>query len=451
VASLTFALIVACASPGLAQTTETSTDQSASTTASTTSTTSTSTTEAGDNDGTETSETTDPSTTTSGSSTTSNGDATTSSEISNEELQAEKDRVKAAEAANARQVNVASADLKTVTNALSALDDKVKSQEAMVDLAAQQVMEAQAIAQAANDEVAELGAQVVDLEAKSRDQAIRSFQGNSVEVPDAMLVNDLNVALRMRTLLNTATKSDIDYISELMRVQDALDVKVIQADEAIAAAEDLQEAGEEELAQLEQDKQAQAELAADADERLDHLLSERAALASLGEELASQSAADEAALVKELASVPAPPPPAKPTPVPASTGTIDIRDAGKGIRVHVSIVADIQRLLADADAAGVNLAGGGYRDPAAQIRTRINNCGSSNYAIYQMPARRCSPPTARPGRSMHEQGKAIDFTFNGRLIRSRSGPGWNWLRANAAKYGLQNLPSEPWHWSTNGR
>jgi hypothetical protein len=27
---------------------------------------------------------------------------------------------------------------------------------------------------------------------------------------------------------------------------------------------------------------------------------------------------------------------------------------------------------------------------------------------------------------------------------------FNWLQTNAASYGLYNLPSEPWHWSTNG-
>jgi len=52
---------------------------------------------------------------------------------------------------------------------------------------------------------------------------------------------------------------------------------------------------------------------------------------------------------------------------------------------------------------------------------------------------------------MHEQGRAIDFTFNGRIINRRSGAAWNWLAANAERYGLYNLPSEPWHWSTNGR
>jgi LAS superfamily LD-carboxypeptidase LdcB len=68
-----------------------------------------------------------------------------------------------------------------------------------------------------------------------------------------------------------------------------------------------------------------------------------------------------------------------------------------------------------------------------------------------MPASQCRPPTARPGTSQHEKGLAIDFTYNGRLIRSRSSAGYQWLAANAAAYGFKNLPSEPWHWSTTGR
>ena len=66
------------------------------------------------------------------------------------------------------------------------------------------------------------------------------------------------------------------------------------------------------------------------------------------------------------------------------------------------------------------------------------------------PPSSCSPPTARPGTSLHEQGLAIDFTNNGRLITSRSDPAFQWLAANAGGYGFRNLPSEPWHWSTTG-
>jgi D-alanyl-D-alanine carboxypeptidase len=52
---------------------------------------------------------------------------------------------------------------------------------------------------------------------------------------------------------------------------------------------------------------------------------------------------------------------------------------------------------------------------------------------------------------MHERGLAVDFTLDGALIGTRSNRGYVWLAANAARFGLYNLPSEPWHWSTDGR
>jgi D-alanyl-D-alanine carboxypeptidase len=102
---------------------------------------------------------------------------------------------------------------------------------------------------------------------------------------------------------------------------------------------------------------------------------------------------------------------------------------------------------------GVNLCGGGYRDPKQQIELRIQNCGPSDYAIYQMPSGSCSPPTAIPGTSMHERGLAIDFScaeVDRQGMSSRSGPCFGWMAGHAAAFGFSNLPSEPWHWSTRG-
>lgn len=97
------------------------------------------------------------------------------------------------------------------------------------------------------------------------------------------------------------------------------------------------------------------------------------------------------------------------------------------------------------------MCGGGYRSSQGQIETRRNNCGDGNYNIYDKPASQCSPPTARPGSSMHEQGLAVDFTCNGGgAISSRSSSCYQWMNGNASSYGFYNLPSEPWHWSTNG-
>ena len=47
-----------------------------------------------------------------------------------------------------------------------------------------------------------------------------------------------------------------------------------------------------------------------------------------------------------------------------------------------------------AAADGVGLCGWGWRDPQQQIRLRREHCGTSDYAIWDMPSGMCSPPTA---------------------------------------------------------
>jgi peptidoglycan hydrolase-like protein with peptidoglycan-binding domain len=134
----------------------------------------------------------------------------------------------------------------------------------------------------------------------------------------------------------------------------------------------------------------------------------------------------------------------------APKGTPDIVKV-RGIKVARQIAKQIDALLAAAAADGVKLSGGGYRSHDQQIKLRIEHCGSSHYDIYEKPSSQCTPPTARPGRSNHEKGLAIDFTYNGKTIKSRTNPGFKWLAANAVRFGLYNLPSEPWHWSVDGR
>jgi len=129
----------------------------------------------------------------------------------------------------------------------------------------------------------------------------------------------------------------------------------------------------------------------------------------------------------------------------APTGPVELTTV-RGITVNTAIAAQVDGLLAAAEADGLHLTGGGYRSPEAQIALRRSHCGTSQYAIYEMPASQCSPPTARPGTSMHERGLAIDFEN----CSSRSSTCWQWLNTNAATHGFFNLPSEPWHWSIDG-
>jgi hypothetical protein len=138
----------------------------------------------------------------------------------------------------------------------------------------------------------------------------------------------------------------------------------------------------------------------------------------------------------------------RPTPTPAGPVALATTD---GITVAASVAPHVHALVQAAAADGLRLSGGGYRSADQQVALRRAHCGPSDYDIYDKPSSQCSPPTARPGRSQHEQGLAIDFQCNGRLITGHANPCFQWLAANAADHGFFNLKSEPWHWSTNGR
>lgn len=134
----------------------------------------------------------------------------------------------------------------------------------------------------------------------------------------------------------------------------------------------------------------------------------------------------------------------------ASPGTTGPLVQVRGIVVAADMAAGLDALLDAAATDGVALAGSGHRSREQQIALRRAHCGTSTYAVYEMASQSCSPPTARPGESMHESGLAVDFTCAGALV-VKGDACFAWLTANAARYGLHNLPSEPWHWSSNGR
>lgn len=167
----------------------------------------------------------------------------------------------------------------------------------------------------------------------------------------------------------------------------------------------------------------------------------------------------------------------KTTPLDLLILTLDIRGANKGrtivrakeangivevrsIKVAKEIEAIVEELFARGEAAGYNFFEGssGYRDPELQIDTRIaNGCGHKEDAskaqdvewVFYRKASDCKIPTARPGRSMHERGLALDLKVNGGPVANNP-EAFKWLKVNAPKIGLHNLRSEPWHWSING-
>ena len=124
--------------------------------------------------------------------------------------------------------------------------------------------------------------------------------------------------------------------------------------------------------------------------------------------------------------------------------------------VHESISENLAAMLADL-AASVSpyriSRMGGYRSAVSQLSLRYSHCGETPWEMLSKPSSECTPPTATPGNSMHEYGLAVDFTVRyatTRLMEATDAE-FVWLEDNAADYGFHNLPSEPWHWSTNGR
>ncbi|HEX2565175.1 MAG TPA: M15 family metallopeptidase [Acidimicrobiales bacterium] len=226
------------------------------------------------------------------------------------------------------------------------------------------------------------------------------------------------------------------------------------AAEAAAArkAEFLEEAQQrlaEELdhASIAGDPQRQAEVKARRDElvaiveapkRAAARKAKAAAKAKADAEAAARARAEAAALTPRPLAPPTGAYPAVPCP------------GGDSITIDGSLAHNLEALLLAAWRDGVDLCGGGYRDRDQQVRLRIQHCGSSDYAIYQMPSGSCSPPTAVPGTSMHERGLAVDFRCAGHGMLGRSSPCFAWMAAHAAAFGLFNLSSEPWHWSVDG-
>ena len=389
-----------------------------------------------------------------------------------QELQREREAVRQKKASQASQVNALEASDAEVSTALSALSANVSAQQDRVEEAERAVSQATAEQEAAEAAQAVKQAELDEITAQMKESAVEAYVSmGSGDTFSTLGSDDINDAVNKRTLLSMRASKDIDLAERYRSVQQDLEIERATAEAAAERARTNQVAVEDRLDELNSAYAEQQAFAAQVEQRLDAALAEADSLATLDAGLSKTISGKQAEIAKALAAQQA----AQKARLESSTSTRSVSSGGSrggggggggggaapnivgsgsivsvgGIRVHQSIAGNLQRLLAAASASGINFGGGGYRDPAGQIAVRRNNCGSSDYAVYQMPASQCSPPTARPGTSMHEQGLAIDFTQGGSTL-TRGSSGFAWLRANASSYGFFNLPSEPWHWSTNG-
>lgn len=314
------------------------------------------------------------------------------------------------------KVETARLTAKQVRERLAAVTKQLQAQEAKSQSAKQAAAAAQVRLRKARAEEIAVGQRFDAVKQSIREIAVQAYIRGNATPPHRTSVENLMETARADFIRNSALGLQEDVADELRAARQDLERKREAAETAAALASNRQKAATNALASLRESQAAQLRLVSAAEARY---------LASLKEsQLASRSRR-----------------------VPGSR--IDLTTV-RGITVATRIAANLERMLNAADNDGIRLGGSGYRSPSAQVAVRKRNCGTSQYAVYDKPSSSCRPPTAKPGQSMHEQGLAIDFTYNGSVINSRSNAGYRWLKGNAARYGFYNLPSEPWHWSTNG-
>lgn len=388
-----------------------------------------------------------------------------------------RDEAQAELLAKVLEVDLQQADVNEVLEAFDQLKLLVNEQRADLDQAELALAAAEASVEAAIQRVLSLDAQHGELGQRVIDLIVQTYIGHDALVEGSyglVRTGDIYDAARIRVLIGAALGDlnatadqlralTIDAelaVREFQRAEELRDVRRVESEQAL---EDLLEAVEQEaivLVELEDEldallyeqaalrewnNEALADVAETAD-RVNSAITEQRRIETelkrrkAEEERKRREAEERARRLREGTA-------GQPT-----DNNIDLSELTwvGGIQVHESIANKVQDLLEHAARDGIRLTGGGYRSAASQIALRRAHCGTSEWAIWHKPSYQCRPPTARPGRSMHERGLAIDFRHNGRSVTSRNSTAFRWLAANAATYGLYNLPSEPWHWSTNG-
>ena len=366
-----------------------------------------------------------------------------------EELEAEREEVLEQLAASAALVDASEADFNEVAEALDAINGLVDLQEARLADAEQAVESAELLVAQAEAQTALITAEVDEVRALIADLAVQAFTGENGENGEnltAFLLNDdPTEAVRRRSLVEFQTGNLGDAVDRLRVLE--FDGEQVEAERqrAVEAAEVNRIEAASRQAALEAARQSQVELVVNVEARLEARLAEAQVVREFDEQLAAEIQQQEeviaARIRAEAAALAAAEAAARAAAQPPLPTSGDIVNAS-GFQVHVSVEDDVNNMIAAADADGVFLTGSGWRSPerTAELRV-INGCPD----IYTSSPSSCRVPTARPGQSQHERGLAIDF-------RScwRGSDCFTWLAGNAATYGFFNLPSESWHWSTNG-
>jgi LAS superfamily LD-carboxypeptidase LdcB len=360
------------------------------------------------------------------------------------DLKAKRRSVRAKRARAAATIATLRATDRQVTATLNRLSSDRAARERDLALARSLSASAERAVRDAHAAEIAMGRRLTTLRSAARVIAVQAFMNGSAR-PLTPLPGESPIESTRRAFFADIGSGRVAEVGDLLRAtEEDLMVARQQREAAALQARERQRAVAGRVALAKQSEQQQRKTTIDVEARLEQRLAEAANLATLDSRLAAEIQRQQDAIARRI-------------PTSSRGGTYSGIRLGhvvvsnvRGIVVATSIAKRVDQLIVAAAKDGIRLGGGGYRSSAAQVASRRAHCGSSSYDIYRKPASQCRPPSARPGLSMHERGLAIDFTSGGSIVSSRS-RAYRWLRAHAGRYGLRNLPGEPWHWSTNGR
>ena len=379
---------------------------------------------------------------------------------SSRDPKASRDSVRRKRAAAAARLDALRADAEDVEQALDDLAANTTGRQA--DLRVARAAEEQAAKNllAAQAEVDAVQSRIDVLSQSAKQAALRAFTTSDNSNLFSTLFATESVTVGVEDVLYDLAVGDVaSALDELDSARRELSALRRKAERASTTATKRREKVEQRIAELEEARNQQQALGERIEQRIEDALAEAEALAELDAALGRQIAQREVALARR----------AKALAAAAGIKNAKVDKRGKikvpvipsaknglvrvnGVLIDKSIGEKFATLVSWAAEDGIRLSGGGYRSAQDQIWLRKLHCGTSDYDIWQKPSWECSPPTARPGFSLHERGLAIDVRCNGRLISRYSDPCFAWMAKHAPKVGLFNDVSgrEAWHWSTTG-
>jgi tetratricopeptide (TPR) repeat protein len=366
-------------------------------------------------------------------------------------------------------IDVQTAAEADVEQAIGGIRENIQAQLVILEQAQEDLRVAEQAVLVAQAAVEETQSRIDELVARSDEVVIEAFVNPpAVSAIDVLSTTSVEDAALKHALLDMQAVEDAEVLAALHEQQEELEERRAEESAARAEADERRAEAEAALEDLQAAVDQRTAFLLEVEGRLERALAEAESLEAIDPELAEELRAQHSALAEridtlreeiqtEAALEAAGVSPAGndfvagPSVIqPAPGGLVSVScPSGGSIQVAGAIARNVQSLLNLSAQQGLSMCGTGYRDPQHQINLRRRHCGSSDYAIYQAPASACSPPTARPGQSLHERGLAVDFTCGGSTVRSGD-PCYRFLQNNAGSYGLYNLPSEPWHWSNDG-